>query len=107
MVSITFVHADGTKKQVEAAPGTSVMQAARDNGIDEIIAECGGSMSCATCHCYVDEAWTDSTGERGEIEEDMLDFAEAEVRPTSRLSCQIVVSEALDGLIIHLPEEQG
>ncbi|MCR9272881.1 MULTISPECIES: 2Fe-2S iron-sulfur cluster-binding protein [Mameliella] len=107
MVEITFVHPDGNRRTVGAAPGTSIMQAARDNGINEIIAECGGAMACATCHCYVDDAWTDRVGHRDDAEDDMLDFAEGEVRDTSRLSCQIALSEALDGVIVHLPDVQG
>ncbi|SFJ90726.1 2Fe-2S iron-sulfur cluster-binding protein [Celeribacter neptunius] len=101
MAKITFVQPDGRRQTVEAETGKSVMQVALAHGIDGILAECGGAMMCATCHCYVDD---DRTGTASEGEEDMLDCAEAEVRPTSRLTCQIKVSEALDGLVVHLPE---
>lgn len=105
-MKITYIAADGTETQVEARPGDSVMQAAVANDVDGIIGECGGSMMCATCHCYVDDAWADATGGRGEGEDDLLDCAASEVKPTSRLSCQIRMREELDGLVIHLPEAQ-
>ncbi|NVO24948.1 2Fe-2S iron-sulfur cluster binding domain-containing protein [Donghicola sp. C2-DW-16] len=104
MVAITFIQPDGASQTVTATVGDSVMQTALNNNIDGIFAECGGAMMCATCHCYVDDAWTDATGERVDGEEDMLDCAEAEMRPTSRLTCQIKVTDALDGLVVHLPE---
>lgn len=106
MVKLTYIEHDGTETVVEADPGDTVMSTAIANGIDGIVGECGGSMMCATCHCYVDDAWTDRTGERMDGEDDMLDCAASEVRPTSRLSCQIKLSEDLDGLVVHLPEEQ-
>ncbi|WP_425052207.1 2Fe-2S iron-sulfur cluster-binding protein [Psychromarinibacter sp. S121] len=106
MVKVTYIEHDGTETTVEAAEGDSVMSAAIANGIDGIVAECGGSMMCATCHCYVDDAWTDSTGPRKEGEDDMLESAASEVKETSRLSCQIKLTADLDGLVVHLPEEQ-
>jgi 2Fe-2S ferredoxin len=106
MVKLTYIEHDGTETVVEADPGDTVMSTAIANGIDGIVGECGGSMMCATCHCYVDDAWTDRTGDRMDGEDDMLDCAASEVRPTSRLSCQIKLSEDLDGLVVHLPEEQ-
>lgn len=106
MVKVTYVAADGTETTVEGDEGASVMQTAVDNDIDEIVGECGGSMMCATCHCYVEEAWINKTGERQHDEDDMLEGAASEVRPASRLSCQIKLSPALDGLIVHMPEEQ-
>jgi 2Fe-2S ferredoxin len=81
------------------------MEAAKMNLIEGIEAECGGACACATCHVYVDEAWKQRTGSPEQMEEDMLDFA-FDVRPTSRLSCQIRVTPELDGLVVHVPEKQ-
>ena len=81
------------------------MQLATAHGVSGVVAECGGSMSCATCHIYVDDAWVSRTGEADEDELGMLEFAE-EPGPNSRLSCQIRYTEALDGLIVHVPENQ-
>jgi len=106
MPRITFISADGTAQTVEAKIGDSVMQTAMAHGIDAITAECGGAMACATCHAYVADDWADRVGPAGETEADMLEFAACEVKPTSRLSCQITVSESLDGLVLHLPEAQ-
>ncbi|MBF9033345.1 2Fe-2S iron-sulfur cluster binding domain-containing protein [Rhodobacterales bacterium HKCCE2091] len=106
MVKVTYVQPDGTEVEVEGNEGDSVMATAIANDVDGIVAECGGSMMCATCHCYVNEAWTDRTGERHEGEEDMLECAAAEVRDTSRLSCQIVLTPDLDGLRVQVPEAQ-
>ena len=105
MPMVKFVSHTGEETEVHVSAGTSLMQAAVDNGVAGILADCGGACSCATCHCYVDEAWTDKTGKPGEVEEQMLDFV-TEVKPGSRLSCQIIVSEELDGLVVHLPESQ-
>jgi ferredoxin, 2Fe-2S len=102
---ITYVEHDGTEHKVQVEVGSSVMQGALDNAIDGIVAECGGSCTCATCHCYVDEAWFDRLKPPEEMEQDMLECAH-EPRPTSRLSCQIEVSEELDGLVVHIPESQ-
>ncbi|SDF90022.1 2Fe-2S iron-sulfur cluster-binding protein [Alloyangia pacifica] len=107
MVKVTYVAADGTRTDVDAEPGSNVMQTALDNDVDGIVGECGGAMMCATCHCYVDEDWTGATGARNDGEDDMLDCAADEVKPSSRLSCQIKLTEALDGLVVHLPEEQA
>ncbi|WP_071673551.1 2Fe-2S iron-sulfur cluster-binding protein [Nioella nitratireducens] len=106
MPKVTFIDADGTETTVAAKIGDSVMQTAMAHGIDGITAECGGAMACATCHAYVADDWADKVGPAGETEADMLDFAACEVKPTSRLSCQIVVAENLDGLIVYLPEHQ-
>lgn len=105
MAKITFVQPDGTETTVEAAAGVTVMEAAKINSIDGIEAECGGACACATCHVYVDNAWREKVGQPSEMEEDMLDFA-FEVRETSRLSCQIKVSDELDGLKVRIPEKQ-
>ena len=104
MPTIKFVTHDGNEQEVEAESGTTVMQAAMDNGIDAILAECGGACSCATCHCYVDEAWTDRMPEADEIEKDMLDCV-LEPQDNSRLSCQIEMTDALDGLAVRIAPE--
>lgn len=103
MPKITFVTREGEKKVVDAPVGLSVMEIAKRNDID-IEAACEGSLACATCHLIIDEAWFEKTGEISEDEEDMLDMAFG-LKPTSRLSCQIQMTEALDGLICHVPEE--
>jgi 2Fe-2S ferredoxin len=105
MAKITFIQPDGTAQTVEGEPGTTVMETARKHLIEGIEAECGGACACATCHVYVDAAWREKTGVPSEMEEDMLDFA-FDVRPESRLSCQIKVTEDLDGLIARIPEKQ-
>lgn len=105
MAKITFVQPDGTENVVDAAPGVTVMEAAKLNMIAGVEAECGGACACATCHVYVDEGWREKTGQPSEMEEDMLDFA-FDVREASRLSCQIKVTEELDGLVVHVPEKQ-
>jgi ferredoxin, 2Fe-2S len=106
MVKITYVQPDGSRQEVDAEPGSTVMEAAIRNGVPGIEAECGGACSCATCHVYVDEGWVEKTGEAEPMEQDMLDFA-YDVRPTSRLSCQIRVTEELDGLVVTVPEQQA
>ncbi|HXZ15134.1 MAG TPA: 2Fe-2S iron-sulfur cluster-binding protein [Roseiarcus sp.] len=107
MAKITYVEFNGHATTVDAPDGWSLMQAAISNNIHGIVGECGGSMACATCHCYVDEAWFSKLPppEAGEL--DMLDMAAAEVKPNSRLSCQIKASPAIDGLLVRLPETQG
>lgn len=106
MTKITYIGSDGTRFEIEAQNGTTVMENALRNSVPGIEAECGGACACATCHVYVDEAWTDVVGPPQPMEEDMLDFA-WEPQPTSRLSCQIIVSDELDGLIVRVPERQG
>lgn len=106
MATITFIDQDGTKRAVEAEPGSTVMEAAIRNDVPGIEAECGGACSCATCHVYVDAAWTELVGGPEPMEEDMLDFA-YDVRPSSRLSCQIKITPLLDGLVVTTPERQG
>lgn len=105
MPKITYITHDGTATEVEATVGSTVMQTAVDNFIDGILAECGGACSCATCHCYIDETWQEKVGEANPLEKEMLDFA-VEPKENSRLSCQIDVTEELDGLVVHLPESQ-
>lgn len=106
MVKITYIDFEGQSRTIEAAPGATVMEAAIKNSIPGIEAECGGACACATCHVYVDEAWREKVGGPSPMEEDMLDFG-FDVRANSRLSCQIKVSEELDGLIVRTPERQA
>lgn len=105
MPKITFIEPNSTRHEVEADDGMTVMEAAVKNSVPGIEAECGGACSCATCHVYVDDEWREKTGQPDEMEEDMLDFA-FDVRDSSRLSCQIKVSDELDGLVVHVPEKQ-
>ncbi len=105
MARITFEQPDGSQQVVEAEPGMTVMEAAKKNLVPGIEAECGGACACATCHVYVDAGWRAKVGKPGEMEEDMLDFA-FDVREESRLSCQIRVTEALDGLLLRIPSKQ-
>ena len=105
MAKITYVEHDGSERTVEVKNGLSVMEGAIKNNVPGIDADCGGACACATCHVYVDEEWFAKTGGPSAMEESMLDFAD-EVRPTSRLSCQIRVSDALDGLRVTTPENQ-
>jgi len=106
MINITFIDAEGTARTVEAEEGATVMETAVRNGVPGIEAECGGACSCATCHVYVDEEWEAVTGQPQPMEEDMLDFA-FDVRPNSRLSCQIRVRPEMDGLVVRTPTRQG
>jgi 2Fe-2S ferredoxin len=106
MAKLTYITHDGARFEVEAQPGSTVMENAVRNQVPGIEAECGGACACATCHVYVDEAWASAAGKAGPMEEDMLDFA-YDIRPNSRLSCQIKVSDALDGLVVRVPERQG
>ena len=106
MATVTFVSADGSEEKVVATEGTTLMQVAMDEGIDGILAECGGGCACATCHVYVDERWVEAVGEANDFENEMLDGTASDRKPNSRLSCQVTLTEAIDGLIVHLPEEQ-
>lgn len=106
MTKLTFIAFDGTRIEANAVNGSTVMENAIRNSVPGIDAECGGACACATCHVYVDNAWTDAVGKPAAMEEDMLDFA-FDVRPDSRLSCQIKVSDALDGLVVSIPERQA
>lgn len=106
MAKISFIDTSGEKRTVEADAGSTVMEAAIRNDVPGIEAECGGACSCATCHVYVDDAWRDAVGGPEPMEEDMLDFA-YDVRAGSRLSCQIKVTDKLDGLIVSTPERQA
>ncbi|MDT0683056.1 2Fe-2S iron-sulfur cluster-binding protein [Roseicyclus sp. F158] len=106
MVKVTYVSHDGDKTTVDAEEGASVMHTAIANDVEGIVGECGGAMMCATCHCYVDDAWTAAVGVRHDEEGEMLEGASAEVTERSRLSCQIKLTPELDGLVVHLPEDQ-
>lgn len=106
MTRITFKQADGSAQSIDAENGLTVMEAARKELIAGIEAECGGACACATCHVYVDPAWTATVGGPNEMEADMLDFA-FDVRDESRLTCQIKVTTALDGLVVTVPGKQG
>ncbi|MEN6543402.1 2Fe-2S iron-sulfur cluster-binding protein [Parvibaculum sp.] len=105
MTKIIFKEHDGKEHPVEVENGMTVMEAAIKNMIPGIDADCGGACACATCHVYVDAAWMDKVGKPESMEEDMLDFA-FDVRENSRLSCQIKVTDALDGLVVTTPEKQ-
>src|ERR1700730_14463500 len=106
MAKITYIDSAGTARTVDAEVGATVMETALKHGIPGIEAECGGACACATCHVYVDEAWRVKTGEPSPMEEDMLDFGD-DVRPNARLSCQIKVTEEIDGLVVTVPERQA
>ncbi|RAK63396.1 2Fe-2S iron-sulfur cluster-binding protein [Phenylobacterium kunshanense] len=105
MAKVTYVEHDGTEHVVDVKSGLSVMEGAVKNNIPGIDADCGGACACATCHVYVDDAWLPKTGTKSAMEESMLDFAEG-VTENSRLSCQIKVSDDLDGLRVTMPESQ-
>ncbi len=106
MASITFTDSKGTARTVEGAEGSTLMETAIKNNVPEIVAECGGACACATCHVYIDEPFMAKVGKPSGMEEDMLDFA-YEVKPNSRLSCQIKITPALDGLHVTTPDRQG
>jgi 2Fe-2S ferredoxin len=106
MVKITFIDIAGSSRTIDAQVGATVMETAVKNGVPGIEAECGGACACATCHVYVDEDWRAKVGPPSAMEEDMLDFG-YDVRPNSRLSCQIKVREELDGLVVRTPERQA
>ena len=105
MPKITYIEHNGTEYAVDVKKGLSVMEGAVKHNVPGIDADCGGACACATCHVYVDEAWREKVGEASAMEESMLDFAE-NVEPNSRLSCQIRVTDELDGLVVRMPESQ-
>lgn len=106
MVRVTFVHPDESQTTLDEASGMTVMQAATSNGVQGIIGECGGSLMCATCHVYVAEQWLGRLVPMTSVEGEMLKCSDSERRSSSRLSCQIALSEDIDGLVVHLPESQ-
>jgi 2Fe-2S ferredoxin len=105
MPKVRFNQPDGSTVEVDAASGASLMEAAVDHDVSGIVAECGGACSCATCHVYVDPAWGDKLIPPDPLEDGMLDCV-IERRPTSRLSCQIKVTDALEGLVVDIPDAQ-
>ncbi|MFC5722714.1 2Fe-2S iron-sulfur cluster-binding protein [Streptomyces gamaensis] len=106
MPKITYVAPDDSARTLDVPLGTSVMRGAVSNDVDGIVAQCGGNAQCATCHVYVDEETRDKPAAMRANEDEMLDFTACPRRPNSRLSCQLKVTEELDGLIVHLPERQ-
>ncbi|MFT3689895.1 2Fe-2S iron-sulfur cluster-binding protein [Paenirhodobacter sp.] len=106
MAKIIYIEHNGAHHEVEVKPGMTVMEGARDNGVPGIDADCGGACACSTCHVYVDDAWIDRLPEKDSMEEDMLDFAWNPDPVKSRLTCQIKVTEDIDGLVVHIPERQ-
>ena len=106
MPRITYIEHNGTAHVVDVPVGLTVMEGARDNGIPGIEADCGGACACSTCHVYVDPAWVDKLPPRDAMEADMLDFAWNPDPVRSRLTCQLKVSDALDGLVVQMPEKQ-
>jgi len=105
MVKVTYIQPDGSRGTIAAEPGATLMETAVDNDIDGIVAECGGACSCATCHVYVDATWLAKLPPPDAQEDGMLDCV-LERRENSRLSCQIELSEELDGLVVQIPDEQ-
>ena len=106
MPQVKFIEFNGTEHLVEAANGESIMVAATSNLVPGIDADCGGSCACATCHVYVDKKWFDKLPSKESTEEDMLDMA-FEPKALSRLSCQLTVSDKLDGLVVKMPSKQA
>ena len=105
MPKVTYVQPDGKQRVVDVAPGTTLMEAAVDNDVAGIVAECGGACSCATCHVYVDPAWLDKLPRPDAQEDGMLDCV-LERHANSRLSCQIVARDDLDGIVVRVADEQ-
>ena len=105
MPKIRYVDHDGKEREVEVAAGLSVMEGAVKNLVPGIDADCGGACACATCHVYVDPGWTEKLPPKNDMEETMLDFAPM-VKPNSRLSCQLRMSAALDGIVLRIPKSQ-
>ena len=106
MPKITYISYKGKKNTVDVAAGLSVMEGALQNNIEGIDADCGGSMACATCHVYVQDEWFDKLPTKEDGEEDMLDMA-FEPKKNSRLSCQLIITDELDGLTVSIPSKQG
>ena len=106
MPKITYIDYNGKSETIEVSSGLSVMEGAIQNNINGIDADCGGSMACATCHVYVQEKWLNKLSKIEDAEQDMLDMA-FEPKKNSRLSCQIIVSDELDGLVVNIPSKQA
>ena len=106
MPKVVYLDSDGDRRVVDAVVGENVMSAALRNGVPGILGECGGNASCATCHVWVDEEFVEAVGGPGDLEDDLLDLGVEERRETSRLSCQIAITDELDGLIVDVPPTQ-
>ena len=106
MPKIIYVDIDGARHECKVANGVSVMEGAVQNGVAGILAICGGSCACSTCHVYIDSAWAERAGAASDIEDSTLELA-YERKPNSRLSCQLEVSDALDGLVVHVAQNDG
>ncbi|MFA5580917.1 MAG: 2Fe-2S iron-sulfur cluster-binding protein [Paracoccaceae bacterium] len=106
MARITYIEHDGTVHEIDVPTGLTVMEGARDNGVPGIEADCGGACACSTCHVYVAEDWVDRLPAKDPMEDDMLDFAYEPDPVRSRLTCQLKVTDALDGLVVNLPLKQ-
>lgn len=105
MTKITFIEADGTRTEAIADPGQTVMQLAVDNGVAGVAAECGGACACGTCHCYIEADTFEALGPAAPNEVDMLEFV-IDPKPNSRLTCQIVITPEMDGLVVSVPRSQ-
>ena len=105
MVKITYIEASGVVRQVEAQIGHTVMETAVKNDVTGILAECGGACACATCRVYIDDSWRGKVGDVSDMEREMLEFSE-ETEPSARLSCQISITDDLDGLVVRVPASQ-
>lgn len=106
MPKVTFVHSDGKRESLEVPAGVSIKDCALRNGVGSIKGECGGAAMCGTCHVYVDDADIERSGKPNDVELEILEVVAAERRHNSRLSCQILLSDALDGITVHLPDIQ-
>ena len=106
MPKVVYITGDGERHEVEVENGYSVMEGAINNNIDGIVAECGGACACATCHAYIDDAWLGKLAEMDDMEDSMLDAA-YERKDNSRLTCQIEMSDDLDGLIVHIADNEA
>ena len=106
MAKISYIEYSGAKHIVEVANGLTVMEGARDNNIPGIEADCGGACACSTCHVYIDPAWVNKIPKKDDMEDDMLDFAYEPDPARSRLTCQLTVTDDLDGLVVQMPEKQ-
>lgn len=105
MAKITYIDVDGTRHECAVENGLSVMEGAIQNSVPGILAICGGSCACSTCHAYIDDAWSERVGVPGEIEDSTLELA-LDRKPTSRLTCQLKVDDSLDGLVVHIANNE-
>lgn len=105
MSKVTYIDKNEQQYVVEVKNGTNLMQAALDNSVPGILGDCGGAAACATCHVFVDQDWTERAGGASDIEADLIEGL-LEIKPSSRLACQIIMSDKLNGIVLHLPEQQ-